>query len=75
MLEKLLTSMSALAYPKTDFELTIIGDPKDTGKQTALDFISKSELSVQYCTIPDDPWDGKNPSAKRNYGASRASCD
>ncbi len=67
LLRKLLMSLAAQTFPAERFEIVVVGSPDDAGAAVVTEF-----PQARFTTVPNDPSGGRNPSAKRNYGAQLA---
>ena len=71
-LELALLSVAAQSLPRDQFEVIVIASPADPGAEIATRISAATGLAVRCESIPGDPWDGRNPSAKRNRGGQLA---
>jgi glycosyltransferase involved in cell wall biosynthesis len=71
-LERALLSVAAQSLPRDRFEVVVVASPDDPGAEVVARVASATGLSARCEAIPGDPWDGTNPSAKRNHGGRRA---
>jgi GT2 family glycosyltransferase len=74
-LRLLLESLSAQTLPHEAFEVIVIGDEGDPGEAVVTEFARLRRLDVRFGFVPNDPWRGKSPSLKRNFGAAQAHAD
>jgi GT2 family glycosyltransferase len=71
-LRLLLESLEAQLLPASDFEVIIVGDEGDPGEAVVQEFVSRGRLDLKFTFVPNDPWQGRSASVKRNYGAALA---
>lgn len=73
LLRALLRSLVAQRLEKSAFEVIIVGNEIDEGRDVVSEFAD--ELDVRYCFVQDDPSRGRSPALKRNYGVEQARAD
>lgn len=72
LLARLLQSLETQNLPKENFEVIVVPSPGDPGIAAAEAFAARSRMTLK-CLLPqDDPWQGRNVSFKRNFGAQNA---
>jgi GT2 family glycosyltransferase len=54
------------------FEVVVVASPRDPGFATVAKMAAETGLTARCVSVPGDQWDGRNPSAKRNYGGQLA---
>jgi Glycosyl transferase family 2 len=72
MLRDLLASLERQSYPLSSLEVNLVASPDDPAFAVAEEFRMRGRLTLSCTCIPDDPWQGRNPAAKRNYGVEQA---
>jgi GT2 family glycosyltransferase len=71
-LRLLLESLVAQTLGTSRFEVIVVGDEGDPGELVVREFSASDKLDVRFTFVVNDPWSGRSPSLKRNYGASLA---
>ena len=72
LLKNLLESLDLQTLEKEKFEIIVVPTPLDPGVLITEVFKKTSKLQLQ-CKLPEnDPWQGRNVSFKRNFGAEEA---
>jgi len=69
----LLNSLNAQTLDHSRFEVIIVGDDGDPGAAVVAQFAQRTDIKVCFASVPNDPWHGRSPALKRNYGAELAS--
>lgn len=76
MLSRLLDSLQKQTYPPHRLEAIVVASPDDTEAfQIVEKYAHLSAFPIRCVSLPEDPTDGKSPSAKRNFGVERAAGD
>lgn len=70
-LHDLLKSLEQQTYPRECLEVVLVPSPDDPAFQIVREYQGRG-LPIACACIPGDPWQGRNPSAKRNFGARQA---
>ena len=71
-LRLLLESLASQQLPSDRFEVIIVGDEGDPGEAIVREFVERGGMNLRFSFVPNDPWAGRSPSLKRNFGASLA---
>ncbi|WP_261353039.1 glycosyltransferase family 2 protein [Telmatocola sphagniphila] len=72
LLQRVLSTVFEQTYSSSEFEVIVVASPGDSAFETVSQSAEGRSVSVRCVGIYEDPWQGKNASAKRNYGASLA---
>jgi len=72
LLRLCLDSLLAQTYPHTLLEIIVVASDKDAGFAIVAELATQTDIPMRCVNIPDDPTQGRSPSAKRNYGVTLA---
>ncbi len=72
-LAKLLESLQRQSYPHHLIEVIVVAHEHDAKARRLVEIhAEQADFPIRCFAIPDDPADGKSPSAKRNFGVEQA---
>jgi GT2 family glycosyltransferase len=74
-LRLMLASLEAQTLAANTFEVIVVGDENDPGAEVVAEFSQHGSLNVRFTSVPDDPWHGRSPALKRNFGAELAQAE
>ncbi|MBV9126298.1 MAG: glycosyltransferase [Planctomycetes bacterium] len=72
LLRSLLDSLQAQVYPRDLLQVIVVTSPGDPGEEVVHSCIGHGFGELLAVSIPQDPQQGRNPAAKRNYGVLQA---
>jgi cellulose synthase/poly-beta-1,6-N-acetylglucosamine synthase-like glycosyltransferase len=72
MLGRALDSLAAQSFARDQFEVIVVATAGDVAYEVVADFAKSNSIAVRCVSIPDDPTNGRSPSAKRNFGVAQA---
>jgi GT2 family glycosyltransferase len=72
LLAAALRSVAAQSFERERFEVIVVASQEDDAPAICAQIAAETGLKVTSVSIPNDPWHGRSPSAKRNYGGELA---
>lgn len=72
MLHVLLESLEQQRYPSEMVEVLVVASTNDPAFELVRKYQARGKLKLLCMDVPHDVWQGRNPSAKRNYGVHQA---
>ncbi len=72
LLDRLLASLAKVEYPRDRLQIIVVGETGDAAADVVTRWATGSHLPITYCVPFEDPYEGRSPALKRNFGVRQA---